>query len=400
MSDYILESEEENIAPYFESIDDDLSDKPVKPLVECSEFIEALKSNEELCERFEHLDCVNVFLGTDGKEGKEGCTSVVFKANDATDDRKLAVKVLDKSSLPGRKCDSLIEWESKLLELLKNKKNCQVLRVPHRPLNVDVNGKLIPTSYLATIYLKTDIRRFFYKGDKSIITDLSKKLKVYISVLSAIKVLHSMDICHRDIKPENFRACKKDGKSVVVAIDLGLALASQELEHKIRMFSPEATGNQEYAAPEKLCGFENDYALGKGADMYSLGCLLYELVGKDLFYEQFKALNKNCYCRIMNDCKVYNSDGDSLEERLSVYDSYIDRDFSQLQLPQLPQTLGIPEHARKEIQGLIDGLCCLDYRKRIKSSEIESVKNKIRSIIGELEDRRRYERKGRGKEAV
>ena len=85
----------------------------------------------------------------------------------------------------------------------------------------------------------------------------------------ALEHLHGSGIVHRDVKPANV-FLGRDGRTTL--IDFGLACAA----------SPTApmeggaicVGTLEYAAPEQICGGPLD----QRADIYSLGCLLYELV--------------------------------------------------------------------------------------------------------------------------
>jgi serine/threonine protein kinase len=378
------EADEQLLATAIAAVDDDEYTAVSIPSKYKQDFIDALLSNSELCDRFDNMTCINVRPDDEtGELLQQGATSIVFKANDATDGRRIAVKICDTTRNRAR-ANRMLEWESGILNLIKGRKHCPELRTPFRELKVRTSSGDEATSYFSTIYYRTDVRRLFFREENGSGICLANKLAVFISLVTSIQALHKRGICHRDIKPENFRATVRDGRTDVIAIDLGLALVDHETERKLQLFSPESIGNQCYAAPEKLCGFENDYELGFGADVYSLGCLLFELASRDLFYEQFKKLNRNCYAQILNDCEVHKTEGESLQKRLDVYHENMDRDFSRLTLPRIEETSSIPPATKHELQSLIDSMCAPDYRRRL--TDLCSVKERLRTVIHMLEN--------------
>lgn len=98
---------------------------------------------------------------------------------------------------------------------------------------------------------------------------LAEVFSIVQKLCLALEHLHASGIVHRDVKPANV-FLGDDGRTTL--IDYGLACAA----------SPTApmeggaicVGTLEYAAPEQICGGPLDHR----ADIYSLGCLLYELV--------------------------------------------------------------------------------------------------------------------------
>jgi serine/threonine protein kinase len=105
-------------------------------------------------------------------------------------------------------------------------------------------------------------------------TDAGKRLVDMFSIMRplclAITHLHDRGMIHRDIKPSNVMV-GEGGR--VTLYDFGLAcrvrdLAQDGSRNNICM------GTMEYAAPEQIWGG----AVDARADIYSLGCVLYELV--------------------------------------------------------------------------------------------------------------------------
>lgn len=97
---------------------------------------------------------------------------------------------------------------------------------------------------------------------------LPKALSVATCVADALKAAHNADLTHRDIKPSNI-IIRSNGKATVV--DFGITKGSDE-RHDITTTGV-LIGTPAYIAPEALAGtFEHR------SDLYSLGCVLYEMV--------------------------------------------------------------------------------------------------------------------------
>jgi eukaryotic-like serine/threonine-protein kinase len=85
----------------------------------------------------------------------------------------------------------------------------------------------------------------------------------------ALDHIHALGLVHRDVKPANVFLCD-DGR--VTLLDFGLVCG---MAGTVAFETAEiCVGTMEYAAPEQIRGSPVDAR----ADIYSLGCLLYELV--------------------------------------------------------------------------------------------------------------------------
>ena len=83
--------------------------------------------------------------------------------------------------------------------------------------------------------------------------------------------MHGKGWVHRDIKPENFLV---NDTGQVKLIDFGLAQRPSGWLAKLLPMKPKIQGTPSYMSPEQIrCG-----ALDQRADVYSFGCVLYELV--------------------------------------------------------------------------------------------------------------------------
>ena len=96
--------------------------------------------------------------------------------------------------------------------------------------------------------------------------------------------LHKHDILYRDLKPENILVCD-DGH--IKMADFGLAKEGVNDKKKAKSFC----GSPAYLPPEML----GTRGVGKAADVYQLGAVLYELlVGLPPYYtENIKKLYEN-----------------------------------------------------------------------------------------------------------
>lgn len=93
----------------------------------------------------------------------------------------------------------------------------------------------------------------------------SRRLRVFNQLLSALDYLHKHQVVHRDLKPENVMVTH-NGENVKL-IDFGLADADYYTDLK------QPSGTVGYMAPEQAANRITDCS----NDIYSLGCLLFDL---------------------------------------------------------------------------------------------------------------------------
>lgn len=128
--------------------------------------------------------------------------------------------------------------------------------------------------YLVFDHMDTDLHAVIRAN---ILEDIHKQYIIY-QVLKCLKYMHSANILHRDLKPSNLLL---NSECHVKTADFGLARSLDIKDTDTQPLLTDYVATRWYRAPEILLG-SNKYT--KGVDMWSLGCILAELLlGKPVF---------------------------------------------------------------------------------------------------------------------
>ena len=100
---------------------------------------------------------------------------------------------------------------------------------------------------------------------------LEEAVRIGRSVAEALDFAHSQGVVHRDIKPENILLF---GNEAMVA-DFGIALAMDAADQDRLTQTGFSLGTPAYMSPEQVLG---DARLDRRTDIYSLGCVVYEML--------------------------------------------------------------------------------------------------------------------------
>eukprot|EP01100_Stratorugosa_tubuloviscum_P012934 TRINITY_DN628_c1_g2_i1.p1 TRINITY_DN628_c1_g2~~TRINITY_DN628_c1_g2_i1.p1 ORF type:complete len:410 (+),score=208.23 TRINITY_DN628_c1_g2_i1:115-1344(+) len=125
--------------------------------------------------------------------------------------------------------------------------------------------------YLIFEFMETDLHAVIRAG---ILEDIHKQYIMY-QLLKAIKYMHSASVLHRDMKPSNLLL---NADCFLKVADFGLArsIAALEKNAEANPVLTDYVATRWYRAPEILLG-STRYT--KGVDIWSIGCILGELLG-------------------------------------------------------------------------------------------------------------------------
>ncbi len=107
-------------------------------------------------------------------------------------------------------------------------------------------------------------------------------LRIALEVADALAYAHERDVVHRDIKPEN--VLLSTGHAVVA--DFGIAHATSTAGDQAMTQPGIAIGTPTYMSPEQLLG----EAVDDRADVYALGCVLFEMLSGRAPYQAPNAM--------------------------------------------------------------------------------------------------------------
>ena len=111
-----------------------------------------------------------------------------------------------------------------------------------------------------------------------------------------IKLIHNNNIVHRDLKPENIFI---DINNKIKIGDFGLSRNFNS--YKAYTLTPNGAGTTQYNAPEVI----DEGKYNKKADIWSLGCIIYELFTLNLYFydklfDRIKTINNEKYQKLIN----------------------------------------------------------------------------------------------------
>lgn len=191
-----------------------------------------------------------------------GGMGAVYLGHQRSVDRQVAIKTLRAN---------LSETDDFVDRFFREARIATTINHPHSVTILDFGQDEDGTLYLAMEYLVgTLLSERIKEGDLT----FEEILRIGVQIASALSAAHDANIVHRDLKPDNiFLLDIPGGGTFVKVLDFGIAKvlgAETQVTRTGQVF-----GTPQYMSPEQCQGHEVD---GR-ADLYSLGCILYELVG-------------------------------------------------------------------------------------------------------------------------
>lgn len=192
------------------------------------------------------------------RELGRGGTALVFLARDIRHERPVAIKVLRPEIAMALGPDRFLR-EIHLTARLAH---------PHILPLLD-SGEAARFLYFVMPYVEGESLRARLEREPQLPMD--DALQIAREVADALSYAHSHDVVHRDIKPENILI--ESGHAVVA--DFGIAKAITAAGGERLTDSGIAVGTPWYMSPEQSSG---ERLVDGRSDIYSLGCVLYEML--------------------------------------------------------------------------------------------------------------------------
>ncbi|MBY0546886.1 MAG: serine/threonine protein kinase [Candidatus Obscuribacterales bacterium] len=189
-----------------------------------------------------------------------GGMGTVFLAREIGLERLVAVKLLQQELLSDTDSAARFERESQVLAAVQHENIVSLYRY-------GIWRNKCP--YIVMEYLEGQSLRKKINDNSLSIDD---KISVAVQLCSALQAAHASGITHRDLKPDNVMVVQ-DSPCRIKVLDFGLcAFDGSKVQHLTRTGA--LIGSVHYMSPEQCLGKRAD----NRSDIYSLGCIIYELV--------------------------------------------------------------------------------------------------------------------------
>ena len=201
----------------------------------------------------------------------QGGMATVYKGFHAELDRYVAIKVLAGALPTTPELIQRFQREAKTIAALRHPNIVQVFDF----------GPLEGTHYLGMEYvegsdLQAEMNR---RREESQAFEPDEIVHLLSAVAAALDYAHGQGVIHRDVKPGNI-LLTSGGQPILT--DFGLATLRRTRATLITTIGQNVLGTPEYTAPEQALDAQ---AASAQSDIYSLGCILYEMVSGHLPFE-------------------------------------------------------------------------------------------------------------------
>ena len=169
-----------------------------------------------------------------------------------------------------------------------------------------------------------------------------RAVRILEQLAAALQAAHVKGLVHRDVKPANVLISSKDGRDEVKLADFGLTTSFNSKEDLTRTGT--VLGTFDYMAPEQ---FEGNAIDGR-ADVYALGCVLYEmLTGQPPFPRPSAAAV--LYAHVFNEPPAPQAQCPDIPV---AFDAVVSRALAKQPDARHPTTIDLAREARAAVEGV------------------------------------------------
>ncbi len=193
-----------------------------------------------------------------------GGMGTVYRAKQIGLGREVAVKVLDPALLGEGDNYERFEREAKSISLAQHEHIATFY-------NFGVLNSTMP--YLAMEYLSGPSLRQIINDESPL--PWQRAFGICAQICEGMEAAHKAGVIHRDLKPNNVILMDRPQADFVKIVDFGLAKLSTASSGNNKLtVTGQLIGSVNYLSPEQCLGRQSD----ERSDIYSLGCILYELL--------------------------------------------------------------------------------------------------------------------------
>ena len=191
----------------------------------------------------------------------EGAMGVVWRAS--VGDRQVAIKLMHASYAAQADARARFAREARVAAALHHPSSVGVLDYG------DSNGALF---LVMELLVGRSLRDLLMEREGSL--TVREAAAIGAQVAAALAAAHQINLVHRDIKPEN--TFLEEADTHVRVVDFGLAFITSEANASLGRLTETGVvgGTPSYMSPEQARGL----LVGPPADVYSLGCMVYEMI--------------------------------------------------------------------------------------------------------------------------
>ncbi|MGD8500557.1 MAG: protein kinase [Phycisphaerales bacterium] len=196
------------------------------------------------------------------RELGRGGAGVVYLAHDTKLDRAVAVKSLPDEVMSNPKARTRFAREARVLASLNHPNIATIHEVVEEAEGV---------GYLILEYVPGQTLAERIAGAR---LKLDEALSIAQQIAEAVAAAHEHDVIHRDLKPGNIKITA-EGKVKVLDFGLAKAVGGEATDQQTTVTEPgRIIGTPAYMSPEQARGQATD----KRCDIWSFGCVLYEML--------------------------------------------------------------------------------------------------------------------------